>query len=147
VDPNTGVVYENDLLVVMDRFAIIVESKSGAVTPTARRGAPERLFETLSALIEEPSAQAHRLLTRLKTATAPVVLTNKAGKTITVDPAVVKYHIPIAVTLEQLGTISSNLKTLREAGITTKPMEELALCLNLSDLETVTRSRRLPFTH
>jgi hypothetical protein len=137
VDPHTGVIYENDLLVVIDRFAIIVEGKSGTVTPPARRGAPDRLFETLRALIEEPSAQAHRLLTHLKAATAPVTLTNEAGATITVDPAVVKYHIPLAVTLEQLGTISSNLKALREAAVITKPMEELALCLNLSDLEIV----------
>lgn len=137
VDPNTGVVYENDLLVVLDRFAIIVEAKSGTVTPPARRGAPERLFETLSALIEEPSIQAHRLLAYLKGAPGPVVLANSSGGRLTLDPAIVKYHIPIAVTLEQLGPISSNLKTLREAGVTARTMEELALCINLADLETV----------
>jgi hypothetical protein len=129
--------WENDLVVLVDQFALVVESKSGAVTPPARRGAPERLSKTLKALIEEPSEQAQLLIAHLKSATSPVRLTNDQGESLVVDVTQIKYYIPIGVTLEHLGAISSNLKKLRDAGITRKPLDQLVLSLSLGDLECV----------
>ena len=61
-DPKTGKEYENDLIVLIDSFAIVVEEKSGIISDPAKRGAPERLFKTLKHLMEEPSEQALRFV-------------------------------------------------------------------------------------
>ena len=61
-DPETGREYENDLIVLIDSFAIVVEEKSGGISDPAKRGAPDRLFETLKRLMEEPSEQALRFV-------------------------------------------------------------------------------------
>lgn len=43
-----GKLYENDLLILIDSFALVVEAKSGQVSPPAKRGAQKRLFNTLA---------------------------------------------------------------------------------------------------
>ncbi|MDD5703587.1 MAG: hypothetical protein PHU23_16260 [Dehalococcoidales bacterium] len=51
-DPKSGKNFENDLIILIDSFAIIVEAKSGKISDPARRGAPDRLAKTLKELIE-----------------------------------------------------------------------------------------------
>ena len=46
-DPESGAIYENDILAVLPPFACVVECKSGSVDPPARRGAEYRLVDTL----------------------------------------------------------------------------------------------------
>ncbi len=128
--------YENDLTVVVDTFALIVEAKSGAVTPPARRGAPNRLFETLKTLIEKPSEQAHRFIKYLKNKDV-YQFKNKRGEINIIDSTKINYFIPLSVTLAHLGSISSNLKKIIEAGITEKKIGELAPSISLTDLEAI----------
>ncbi|WP_104384144.1 hypothetical protein [Sphingobacterium sp. HMA12] len=132
-----GKVYENDLLVIVDNFAFVVESKSGQVSASAKRGAPDRLFKTLQELIEEPSDQALRFIEYLKDHPNKLVLPVKKGPSNRFDASRLKYFIPLGVTLSHLGMTSSNLKQLIRAGVTTKPIEELAPSVNLTDLESV----------
>ncbi len=129
--------YENDLLVIIDTFALIIEVKSGQVTPPARRGAPKRLFETLKLLIEEPSEQAHRFIEYLKKNRTIHTFINKRGKKNIVDSSKINYFIPIGITLANLGIISSNLKKLIEAGITERKISDLAPSISLTDLEAI----------
>jgi hypothetical protein len=136
-DPATGVQYENDLTVLAPPFAFVVEAKSGGLSRAARRGAPRTLFDDLRKLVEEPSEQAYRFIDFLQSQKQPIVLLNKQGETHRVDPTVISYYVPLSVTLEQLGTISSNLKKLRDAGVTARPMSRLALSMNLTDLQCV----------
>ncbi len=136
-DPGSGSLRETDLLVVVDEFALVVECKSGIVTPPARRGAPDRFYRTLRELIEEPSVQARQLSRFLQSLDSPLLLANDRGASLTVDPARVKYYVPIAITFEHLGAISSNMKKLVDTGIATLSREEFAACLSLTDLECV----------
>jgi len=129
--------YENDLLVVIDTFALIIEAKSGQVTPPARRGAPKRLFETLKQLIEEASEQAHRFIECLKKNRTIHTFNNKRGEKNVVDSSKINYFIPIGITLANLGIISSNLKKLIEAGITERKISDLAPSISLTDLEVI----------
>lgn len=129
--------YENDLLVVIDTFALIIEAKSGQVTPPARRGAPKRLFETLKQLIEEASEQAHRFIEYLKKNRTIHTFNNKRGEKNVVDSSKINYFIPIGITLANLGIISSNLKKLIEAGITERKISDLAPSISLTDLEVI----------
>ena len=129
--------YENDLLVIVDSFAIVVEAKSGVLSSAAKRGAPDRLFKNLQGLIEEPSEQALRFIGFLKQHNTSIELLDKNHKKFTIPMSKVKYYIPLGVTFSQLGIISSNLKLLIEAGVTTKKINELTTSINLTDLQTV----------
>jgi hypothetical protein len=132
-----GKEYENDLLVIIDKFALIVEAKAGLISAPAKRGAPERLFKTLQQLIEEPSEQALRFIDFLKENPKELSLKIKKGPNNKFDASNLKYFIPLGVTLSHLGSTSSNLKQLIRAGVTRKPIEELATSISLTDLQIV----------
>lgn len=134
---NNSKIYENDLLVIIDSFAFIVEAKSGQVSAPAKRGAPDRLFKTLKELIEEPSEQALRFIEYLKINPTNLTLTVKKGKPNKFNAGNIKYFIPLGVTLTHLGMMGSNLKHLIKAGVTKKTIEELAPSINLTDLQSV----------
>ncbi len=136
-DPATGRRFENDLTVLIDSFAVVFEAKSGLVSDPARRGAPNDLFETLQRLIEEPSEQALRFIEFLSRERKEHNLSNVQGDPISLDSRKIKYYIPVGVTFHDLGTIASNLKKLIRAGVTAKPLEELAPSMTLGDLEIV----------
>ncbi|HUM50763.1 MAG TPA: hypothetical protein PK431_03070 [Chitinophagales bacterium] len=136
-DINNNKLYENDLIVVIDTFAIVVEAKSGGVTDSAKRGAPDRLFETLKKLIEEPSEQALRFIDFLKENQFEHYLKTKKSTINTIDSSKIKYYIPIGVTFSHLGTIASNLKKLTSAGIVNKTIQQLALSISFTDLQSI----------
>jgi len=136
-DPISGKDYENDLLVIVDSFAIVIEAKSGTISDPAKRGAPNRLFETLRGLIEEPSEQALRFINLLQNNKSVHTFQNSYGTTNTVDSTAIKYYIPLGVTLSHLGTISSNLKKLIRAKVVNKTLDELAPSVSVTDLECV----------
>ncbi|MDD5022485.1 MAG: hypothetical protein PHR82_10225 [Endomicrobiaceae bacterium] len=132
-----NILYENDLIVIIDTFAIIIEAKSGRITNPAKRGAPERLFETLKELIEEPSEQAYRFKTLLKNKKQVHSFKNKSGQEYNIDSSKIHYYIPLSITLAQLGNISSNLKKMIAAGITEKNIKELSPSISLTDIELI----------
>jgi hypothetical protein len=136
-DAASGRVYENDLLLVLENFAFVVEAKSGTVTDPAKRGAPKRLFDTLRQLIEEPSIQAHRFIKYLKDNPREHTLKTKRGHVNVVDSSSIKYYVPLGVTFSQLGMIGSNLKKLIDARVVEKKLEELAPSISFTDLEIV----------
>jgi hypothetical protein len=136
-DPETGKDFENDLIIIIDSFAIIVEAKSGTITDPARRGAPDRLSKTLRELIEVPSKQALRFIALLKNKKGPHTFSTKRGVKNVFDSSKINYYIPIGVTLSHLGTISSNLKKLIEAKIVEKRIDDLAPSISVTDLESI----------
>ena len=136
-DKQTGRDYENDLAVVIDNFALIVEAKSGVVSDPARRGAPKRLFETLRVLIEDPSEQALHFIDYLERNQIEHSFKTKRGTINVIDSSRIKYYIPLGVTLSNLGFISCNLKKLIEAKVLNKKLEELAPSISLTDIENI----------
>lgn len=132
-----GKVYENDLLVLIGSFALVVESKAGSVTKAAKRGAPGRLFETLKELIEEPSDQALRFIDYLKANKGEISLLTKKKKTNEFNTDKINYFIPLGVTFYHLGVAGTNLKLLVEGDITKKQINELAPSISLTDLQIV----------
>lgn len=138
IDDGSKIPYENDLTVIIDTFALIIEAKSGRVTKPAKRGAPDRLFETLKTLIEEPSEQAHRFNTLLEGNKQVHVFKNKRGEENRIDSTNIHYYIPLGITLSQLGSISSNLKgKMIAAGVTKKTIGQLAPSISLTDIELI----------
>jgi hypothetical protein len=129
--------FENDVLVVIDSFALIIEAKAGTVSPPAKRGATERLIKTLQGLIEEPSHQALGFINYLKANKGELVLKTKKGPHNRVDTRNLKFFIPLGITLSHLGAMGSNLKMLINAGVTHKKITELAPSMSLTDLHVV----------
>ena len=58
--------YETDLIAFIDSFALVVECKSGKVTPPALRGAAGRMRKHIQELLIDPNLQSLRLKTRLE---------------------------------------------------------------------------------
>lgn len=142
--------YENDLLVIIDSFALVVECKSGTVTNAAKRGAPDRLFKTLKELVEDPSKQALRFINYLKDNrglhTFKSDSTSDTSHKNIVDTSNVDYFIPLGVTFYHLGLAGTNLKLLIDAGVTDKKISELAPSINLTDLEIIFASLKTDAT-
>lgn len=137
LDVQTGKECENDLIMLIDSFAIIVEAKSGKITDPARRGAPDRLTRTIKHLIEEPAVQANRFIRFLRANMIVHKLPDREGVVNKIDSSKIKYYIPLGITFDQFGSISSNLRKIINAGIITKKMSELAPSMRYTDLECV----------
>ena len=135
-DDGAGGNGENDLTAVVGSVAIVVEAKSGLISPPARRGAPERFQRTVRELIADPAEQANRFIGVLKSLQAPHAFPTENGLVNTIDVSKVRYYIPITVILEQFGSVS-NLRSLVESSITTKTLPELAPVISLTDLMVI----------
>ncbi|MCC9064632.1 hypothetical protein [Flavobacterium piscisymbiosum] len=129
--------FENDLIVLIEDFAIIIECKSGTVSPPARRGATDRLFKTLKELVIEPSEQAIRFENYLKENKKLHEFTTKTNSINRIDSAKIKYYIPIGITLSNLGSIGCNLKKLIDAKVISHKLNELAPSISFTDLEII----------
>lgn len=135
--PQTNKEFENDLIMLIDDFAIIVECKSGTISTPAKRGAPDRLFKTMQELIIAPSEQAIRFENYLKQNKTIHEFRTKSKSKNVIDNTRIKYYIPLAVTLSNLGSIGCNLKKLIEAKVTTLKFEDLAPSISITDLEVI----------
>jgi hypothetical protein len=134
--PDKSQEFESDLIVNLDSMLILVEDKSGRVSPQARRGAPERLGEDVDRLLIEPSRQSKRL--------EDAIWATKAGSPgmeafRDVFPANLdRVHriVRISVTLEDIGFIHTNVNALKDAGYV-PPDIAVAPAVTLADLEIV----------
>ncbi|MFV0329157.1 MAG: hypothetical protein ACK5KL_04890 [Dysgonomonas sp.] len=135
--PQTHKEFENDLIVLIDDFAMIVECKSGSISPPAKRGAPDRLFKTIQELIIAPSEQAIRFENYLRQNRKSHEFKTKSKNKNVLDNTTVKYYIPLAVTLSNLGSIGCNLKKIIEAQVTSLKFEDLAPSISITDLDVI----------
>ena len=135
-DDGAGNKGENDLTLVLGSVAIVVEAKSGSLTPPAQRGAPKRLVDTVRQLIVDPADQAYRFIRVLEGNDASQSFVTKSGAENTIDVSKVRYFLPLTVTMEQFGFVS-NLRSLAESRISDRGIPELAQVLSLTDLMVI----------
>lgn len=126
---------ENDLTVLVDSVAFVIEAKSGLISPAAARGAPKSLRETVKRLVEEPASQAHDFIRVLQSGEVHTFET-ESGTVNKIDVSNVRDYIPLTVTLSQLGSLA-NISDFVEAEITPKSLEELSSVISLTDLDTI----------
>ena len=126
--------HETDLVVSINDFLFIVESKSGLLTESAKRGATERLFKNLKDLIEEPSYQASKFIKYVNSQENQIVIYDKKKRKHFFPKP--KYIIPLGVTLSQFGVNSTILKKLIKLELFEK-VEGITSSINLNDLEVV----------
>lgn len=136
-DSKTGSQFENDLIVILDSFALVVECKAGTVTDPAKRGAPLRMRRTLEELIVEPAEQAKRFIKHLVKHRGKNCFYTRIRRTNRIDNSNVRYYVPLTVTLEDLGFISSNIKEAITAEIVETDIKSLVPSISVGALDCV----------
>lgn len=107
--------YENDLMVVLDDTALLVELKANRVRAAARRGAPGSVEDTIENLIIDPAEQALRFENYLR-ANRPRPQIQIADGPRRVDLRRVDRFLSLTVTYEHLGLWAHPLP-LKKAGL------------------------------
>lgn len=134
--PDKSQEFESDLIVAMDSTLLLVEAKSGRVSPEARRGAPEGLRQDIDRLLIEPSRQSKRLDDFIKAAKAGDPGTETFKSAFPVDLNRVHRIFRISVTLEDVGFIQTNVNALKAAEYVPADIAA-APAVALADLEIV----------
>lgn len=134
-DSQSKAPYENDLLVCLDSYILIVESKSGKFDASAKRGG-NRLKKALGKLIGEPSTQAERFAQYLRANPGSHEFATKRGVTNRCDTAATTHVIQLNVTFELLGPIFSQRPILQKANLLSTGLS-CAVTMALTDLESV----------
>jgi len=139
-----GVAYETDHLALLDRTLVIVEDKSGALSESGLRGAPERVKRHVRELIADPSEQSDRLQSLIRKAQA-----GDASAAADIEPL----HLPftaidqivrVSVTLDDFSILSSAEAELKDTGWIAADMA-LAPTINLADFGCVVDITSTPY--
>lgn len=131
-----GTTYETDLIAFIDSFALVIECKSGKVTPPALRGAPDRLRKHIQELLIEPNLQSSRLKTRIEFLSSNPTAADPIRQEIGYDLSKVRKVVRVSVCLEDFGTMQSSLKQLEDTGWLPTDFVPCPT-INLADFETV----------
>lgn len=127
---------ENDLLVILDSYAIIVESKSGKISEPARRGAPSRLKKEIDELIIQPSNQAKNFDEYIRRNLTITEFTNKNNEKILVDFSGIKHIIRLGVTFDLFGPLAARTPLLLESSLIENEID-VSPSIFLLDLSTL----------
>jgi hypothetical protein len=128
--------FETDNLLIAGSFALVLESKSGKLTPPSRRGAEDRLQKHVDELVLDPSRQANNLIEAIKQNKLSYIK-DSAREKVSIDFTGVRYFVPISITLENLGMLSS-AREIVEAGMNKGMLpQDINSCMTMTDLECV----------
>ena len=131
-----GTTYETDLIAFIDSFALVIECKSGKVTPPALRGAPGRLRKHIQELLIDPNLQSLRLKKRLEFLGCHPNEEDPIRDVIGYDLGRVRKFVRVSVCLEDFGSIQSRLNRLEETGWLPADFVPCPT-MNLADFETI----------
>ncbi len=134
-ETETGKIYENDVVALIDRWLILAEAKSGQVTDSARRGSFDRLKREIDKLMVDPSDQSRRLANLLMGTPGVHAFECKEG-TCEIDSSKLDGIIRVNITNESIGNLNSRGGDLIEAGLVPKETD-LAPTMSLSSLDLV----------
>ena len=131
-----GTTYESDLIAFIDSFALVIECKSGKITPPALRGAPDRLRKHIQELIIDPNLQSLRLKNRLEFLASNPDAADPIRDDIGYDLSKVHRVVRATVCLEEFGPIQASLRQLEDTGWLPEGFSPCPT-MNLADFETV----------
>lgn len=134
-DPSDGKQYENDLVVLIDRTALLFEAKSGKVSDAAKRGADRRLQREIEKLMVEPAVQSKRLMDLLRSDRRNHTFQTATGVE-TIDSSRIDRFVRTNITFNIIGALSSHWPELVEAAIIDADAVQIPT-MSLSDLDIV----------
>jgi len=108
--------YENDVLIQVGSHLLIIEAKSGVVSWSALRGAPERAKKHFRELVVEPSIQSLRLKEKIDGLTGDSEGAKKAFPGFPFNIATIKRVLRLSVTLEDFALLQTNVAMAINAG-------------------------------
>jgi len=129
-----GVGYETDCLAQVGSVLLIVECKSGLLSPPALRGAPERARKHVEELLVEPAEQSERLVRKVQASIRKHGRTDFLAASIGHELTDIRMTVRLSVTLDQVAWIHNHQRSLVEAGWA---QVRLPVTLTLSDLEVI----------
>ncbi len=124
---------ESDLLVLVDSLLLIVEAKSGAISASSKRGAPERLKSEIKDLLEAPALQSKRAAAAFADHISGRAQLHMSEH---VDFSKIKRIIRLSVTLEDFWTLQSDLGELQRIGLVSRDVEPVPT-IGLTTLDTL----------
>lgn len=131
-----GTTYENDLLVIIDSHALVLECKAGRLRSRALRGDPAALEAEIRKLIQEPSLQGQRFREFIASKRGIVHLVDSTGVTQEIDLRRILRTTLINITLDYLGWVGVNSQLLKSAGLLPQSAP-LATTIPLHDVENI----------
>ena len=131
-----GTDYETDLIIFIDSFALVIECKSGKITPPALRGAPERLRKHIQELLIDSNLQSLRFKKRLEYLFTNPDIADPIRDGIGYDLGKVRKVVRVTVCLEDFVLIQSSLKLIEDTGWLPTNFTPCPT-MNLADFETI----------
>lgn len=127
--------YETDLVALIDRVVLIVESKSAVVSNGALRGGPKAMRNHIQDLLVDPAEQSGRLRDILLAAGKGDRAASQIAGLLGVDTSNAERIVRLSVTLDDFSTLASAESELKRAGWFPGKVE-LAPTMNLAELTT-----------
>jgi hypothetical protein len=133
--PAENIEYENDVVVLIDRTALLFEAKSGRVSAEAKRGADRRLRREIERLMVEPAKQSKRLMELLVSDRREHLFQTKHGEQ-TIDSRNIDRFIRINVTFNIIGALPSRWPDLVDADLVQADAIQIPT-MSIADLDTI----------
>lgn len=127
--------YETDLVALIDRLVLIVESKSAVISDGALRGGPKAMRNHIQDLLIDPAEQSGRLRDILVAASKGDEAAGQVASLLGVDANKVERIVRLSVTLDDFSALASAESELKRAGWFPGHVE-MAPTMNLAELAT-----------
>ncbi len=134
-DENEKKEFENDLMVILDDFVLVIECKAGQTHDSAWRGGEKRLKSTIQRLLIEPSVQSARLLDYIEDAPQLVSFQTAHGGTNLVEFPQSPKVIRLTITLDSIANVFSTGDLVR-AGLVGSS-DRIAPAMTLPEFDSV----------
>jgi hypothetical protein len=132
----TAFEYENDVLVVIGEFALIIEAKSGAPRASGLRGGMDSFRSSVKDLIVEPLIQSQRFAAWIDNRREQLRFPRRDGGVNDVDLSAVQYVMRLCVILEDLASMHAVCSQLQQADLIPSDVR-LAPILTLADFRVL----------
>lgn len=134
--PEDTTIYENDILIIIDSTAIVIECKAHQLDASARRGGDLRLISTLKDVVVSSSLQSVRFANFIDANKLKHSFPTARKAVNEVNTSDIIRTIPLCVTYENLGFVSADLKKCKNAGLIPDDAP-LVPCICFTDLEII----------
>ncbi|WP_412469980.1 MULTISPECIES: hypothetical protein [unclassified Halobacteriovorax] len=128
--------YETDLITSIDTCLLIIEAKSGRITPSALRGAPGRLKTHLKEIIISPNQQSMRLKNKIFAIKRGEEDSEELENQLDINLKSISKVIRLSVSLEDFAMIQSNVKQHEKTGWLPSDFSPCP-SMNIADFDTL----------
>ncbi|UJF32171.1 YecA family protein [Paenibacillus hexagrammi] len=134
--------FEIDCLIIYDTNILLIESKSGVFSESARKGGIRRLERIIKDNIESAFVQAHRARDYINNSELPIFRDRKGNELLRIEKANYYRIFLVSMTLHNFGQIATMLQKYGKARMYS--YDEYPVSLNINDLKIMAESITSP---